>query len=288
MVTYVYRDGQRLTPWMAWCIDRLSADMHSTFGVWVRVRSGIRTHEEQKRVFLERYVTAGNVRGRRVYDTRWWNGALWYRISSAGTVAVPGSSNHEIQGSKAAADLYDSGSDAGITVAGSRRANWLRANAGRYGLIASGYGFGEPWHYDIPNIFNATPGSPAGGATHQPNTPREDYMTVAVKLNNTHLYVIGEEFISHSGTIAQNDIARKVNSAEDELHSLSTAQFNDYLDAMGIPRSVVHQSGAILNPQSGGYEGNGVWSRRREAVALSQALQKDVAALLSALDKPTA
>ena len=172
MVTFVERDGQRVTPWMAYCIDRLSADMHSLFGVWVRVRSAIRTYEDQKRIFLERYVTAGDVRGRRVYDTRWWNGRLWYRISSAGTVAVPGTSNHEIQGSKAAVDLYDTGSDGGIATMGSARSNWLRANAWKYGLVASGFGFGEAWHYDVLNIFNAVPGKPAGGGTSTPANPK--------------------------------------------------------------------------------------------------------------------
>jgi hypothetical protein len=171
MVTYVYRDGQRLTPWMAYTIDRLSADMHSLFGVWVKVRSAIRTYEDQKRIFLERYVTAGNVNGRRVYDTRWWQGRLWYRISAAGTVAVPGTSNHEIQGSKAAVDLYDTGSDAGITSAGNRRSNWLRANAHRYGLVASGYGFREPWHYDVLNIFQTPPSAPAGGGSTSKPAP---------------------------------------------------------------------------------------------------------------------
>lgn len=280
-MAYVYRDGQRLTPWMAWCIDRLSADMHSLFGVWVRVRSGIRTYEEQKAIFLERYVTAGNVRGRKVYDTRWWNGQLWYRISSAGTVAVPGSSNHEVQGTTAAADLYDTGSDAGITVAGTRRANWLRENAHRYGLNPSGYGFREPWHYDIPNIFNPVPGAPAGGGNA---TPKESDMTVAIKVNGRHLYTVGEEFLSHAGSTAQWDIGRQVNSAQDEGHNLTTAQFYDYLDAMGIPRAVVDlNSGAVLNPQSGKKEGNGVWSRRREAVALAEANAKVLADLVKSL-----
>lgn len=160
MTTYVYRDGQRLTPYMLYLINRLDADFYKEFGVHIKVRSGIRTAEEQERIFRERYTLTPN--GRRVYDTRWWNGRLWYRISSAGTVAVPRTSNHEIQGNKAAVDLYDTGSDAGVSVAGSRRSNWLRARAHLYGLVASGFSFGEAWHYDVLYIFNAVP---SGGSS---------------------------------------------------------------------------------------------------------------------------
>lgn len=163
MTAYVYRDGSRLTPFMLHQINRLDADFYKEFGCHIKVTSGIRTAEEQERIFRERYTLTPN--GRKVYDTRWWNGQLWYRISSAGTVAVPRTSNHEIQGSKAAVDLRDTGPDAGVTVAGTRRSNWLRANASKYGLVASGFGFGEAWHYDILNIFNAVPG---GGSPAKP------------------------------------------------------------------------------------------------------------------------
>ncbi len=163
MTTYVYRDGARLTPYMLYQINRLDADFFKEFGVHIKVTSGIRTAEEQEDIFRERYTLTPN--GRKVYDTRWWNGRLWYRISSAGTVAVPRTSNHEIQGTKAAVDLRDTGNDAGVSVAGSRRSNWLRANASKYGLVASGFGFGEAWHYDILNIFSAVP---SGGGTTPP------------------------------------------------------------------------------------------------------------------------
>lgn len=155
---FVYRDGSRLTPYMFYQIERLNADVKRLFGVEVKVSSGIRVPQEQIDIFLQRYVTAGNINGRRVYDTRVWRGVRYYRISSAGTVAVPGTSNHEIQGSKAAVDIRDTGGDAGITVASSRRGRWIRENAWRYGLVASGDGFGEGWHFDILNIWSAVPG----------------------------------------------------------------------------------------------------------------------------------
>lgn len=156
--TFVYRDGARLTPYMFWQLERLNADVKRIFGVEIRVSSGIRLPQEQIDIFLERYVTAANVRGRRVYDTRMWRGIRWFRISSAGTVAVPSTSNHEIQGTTAAVDLRDTGSDAGITSKNSTRGRWIRQNAWRYDLVASGDGFAEGWHFDIRNIFNTPPG----------------------------------------------------------------------------------------------------------------------------------
>ncbi|QOC58067.1 endolysin [Microbacterium phage Hermeonysus] len=293
MAEYVYINGARLTAWMAYILGVLSNDLYRTFGVWLVITSAIRTYAEQERIFRERYVTAGNINGRRVYDTRVWNGVRWYRISSAGTVAVPGTSNHEIQGTKAAVDLADTGRDGGVATAGSVRSNWLRARAHLYGMVASGFGFGEAWHYDILNIFQTPPSSGAGNVTP---TPKEDDMTVAILLNGRHYYTAGEEFLSHNGSKGQADITRQVNSAQDELHKLTTAQFYDYLDGMGIPRSVVDvNGGGVLNPQSGKIEGNGVWSRRREAVALAEQYAASLAefvkrndAALAALSKAVA
>lgn len=168
MTTYVYRDGARLTPHMLYQINLLDADFYKEFGLHIKVTSGIRTSEEQEAIWYARYTLTPN--GRKVYDTRWWNGRLWYRISSAGTVAPPRTSNHEIQGTKAAVDLRDTGSDAGVAVAGSRRSNWLRANAWRYGLVASGFGFGEAWHYDVLNIFAPVPSGGGGTTPSKENT----------------------------------------------------------------------------------------------------------------------
>ncbi|QOP64787.1 endolysin [Microbacterium phage DelaGarza] len=278
MVTEVWRDGQRLTPWMDYQIGRLNADCIRLFGVRVIVSSAIRTYEEQKRIFLERYVTAGNVRGRRVYDTRWWNGQLWYRISSAGTVAVPGSSNHEIQGSQAAVDLRDSGSDGGLATMGSARSNWLRANAWRYDMVPSGFGFGEAWHYDIRNIFNTPPTAPTGGGAQ--SIPKEDGNMQSIQANG-HIYGIDVEFITHYGDVPQATITSRVNSVTDEIHKISLADFTHLLDGMGIPRDVVDgNKGKVFNPQANGGKGamesNGTWSRRRETLARLADLDRKV------------
>ena len=168
----VWRDGARLTLWMLYVITLLDADLYRMFGVHVLVSSAIRTYADQERIFRQRYVTAANVKGRRVYDTRVWNGVRWYRISSAGTVAVPGTSNHEIQGTKAAVDLRDTGKDAGITVATSARGKWIRKWCRDKGLlIASGDGFREGWHFDVPGIFRTPPTIPSGGGSKPAPTP---------------------------------------------------------------------------------------------------------------------
>lgn len=101
-------------------------------------------------------------------------------------------------------------------------------------------------------------------------------MTQSITVAKKHQYAVGEEFLSHYATPAQQDITRKVTSGTDEMHQLSETDFWNLLDGLGIPRQVVDlKTGAVLNPQSGKFEGGGVWSRRREAVAkLDQLLAK--------------
>lgn len=113
-------------------------------GITLHVYSGYRSYADQEKIFRERYVTAGNINGRRVYDVRRWNGQLWYRISGAGTVAAPGTSNH---GDGRALDIRDSGSDPGVTRYNNARSAWIYANAWRAGFDPDGYrDFNEPWH----------------------------------------------------------------------------------------------------------------------------------------------
>lgn len=184
MVTYVTWKGQRVTPWMAYQLNRLDHDIKNAFGVTIGSTSAIRLPQEQLDIWYDRYVTAGNVRGRYVYDTRWWNGQLWYRISSAGTVAQPGTSNHEIQGNSAAADLYDSGSDPGITSRWSVRGQWIRRNAWRYDMEAEGDNFAEGWHFKFNNIFNTPPGKAAGGSSEpEKETEDMDFINIQGKEN---------------------------------------------------------------------------------------------------------
>jgi len=164
---YVWRDGCRVAPGTLRAYDLMRLDFERAFpGLTLKISSGTRTYEEQKAIFLARYVTAGNVRGRHVYDTRWWNGQLWYRISAAGTVAQPGTSRHE---NDRALDIRDTGNDPGVTRYGNPRSQWIRDNAHRYGFVPNGYtSFNEPWHIE----FTGDPWFvPAGGGS-EPFNPK--------------------------------------------------------------------------------------------------------------------
>lgn len=169
-MNWVWHDGQRLTPAMLYDFLNLDADFFARTGCHLRISSGVRTDAEQEQIFRDRYVPTNQVNGRRVYDYRWWNGVQWARISSAGTVAVPGTSNHQISGSRRGAlDLYDTGSDAGLLTRGSFRANVFDSIAGAYGYDSEGYGFGENWH----KRYNWDPwrAVPSGGGSTPPPPP---------------------------------------------------------------------------------------------------------------------
>lgn len=274
MVDFSWWGNARVTPWMRYRLDQLNADLRREFGVSLVANSGIRLDSEQEQIWYARMTLTPN--GRRVYETRWWNGRLWYRISPEGTVAPPGQSNHQIQGQDAAVDIADTGNDAGITNRNSTRGRWIRANAWRYDLVAEGDGFSEGWHFKILGVFRTPPGAPASTPTPIQEVLEEDGMPAATRVqvapNKFHYYNIDTEEIKHCGTIGQSSIVSAVFSSKDELHTLTVAQFWDLCDGLGIPRNAVNlDTGAVWNPQAnnnqGAWEGGGVWSRNREAVA---------------------
>lgn len=199
--TWVWRDGARLTPAILRDLNALNDEFRRVWGVDLLASSGIRTDDEQERIFRDRYVPASQVNGRRVYDFRWWNGVQWARISAAGTVAVPGTSNHQLGGGRlGAVDVRDTGSDAGVLTAGSPRARWLVANAPRFGFSTDeGYSVREPWHLRYlrdpwadasapASTGNATPARPTQPA---PQTPEElgEEMFIAIMPNGEFLIV---------------------------------------------------------------------------------------------------
>jgi hypothetical protein len=155
--TFVSRNGQRLEVNVAAAFDRMNSDFTRDTGCELIVTSGTRTNAEQEAIFRARYVLANAVSGRRVYDIRRWNGAVWYRISAAGTVATPGASNHQEGGPNGprSVDLRDTGRDAGVTRRGTVRDNWMAANAGKYNFQNEGYGFSEPWHKTFRGVIGA-------------------------------------------------------------------------------------------------------------------------------------
>lgn len=137
----------------------------------ITITSGDREYATQVSIFLSRYVQAGDVRGRRVYDVRYWNGVAWYRISSAGTVAVPGTSNHE---SRRAGDLgypYNNRN----TAAHKR----LQQIAHLYGLKWTGINFAEDWHWENVGALGVI-GSPAGGEGTELEMPLNQQDLIAI------------------------------------------------------------------------------------------------------------
>lgn len=161
-------DGNRVEANAAIAFRRMAADFQRDTGCSLHVRDGVRTYQDQVDIFLSRYVTAGEVNGRYVYDTRVWNGTRYYRVSSAGTVAVPGTSNHEEDGPNGprSIDIYDSGDDPGVTSFGTYRDGWMQRNAGNYGFENEGNNFDEPWHKKyIGPLADGSGGGSGGGST---------------------------------------------------------------------------------------------------------------------------
>lgn len=138
-------DGQKLHVVVAGWLTLMENAFRARFNLELYVSSGYRTTAEQRAIFLARYRVQATGNGP-YNDVRWYEGKRWVRHSAAGTVAVPGTSLHE---SHRAVDIRDSGRDAGVTVKGTVRSNWIRDNASKYGFRASGLGFGEPWHIDF-------------------------------------------------------------------------------------------------------------------------------------------
>jgi hypothetical protein len=287
---WVFVDGQRLTPYMAYQINRLKADFRRIWGVDLLVSSGIRTSQEQIDIFLSRYVTAANVRGRYVYDTRVWNGTRYYRVSSAGTVAVPSTSNHEVQGNNGAVDLRDSGRDAGVMTANTPRANWLRNNAHNYDMEPEGYNFREPWHYKVRNIFNKVPGG--GSNPSQPGkSSQEEQMAFAIRVDKAHLFLVAPDYIHHIATNKVVNNGHKLGVAEltmrivqpnDQWVELTWAEFQEQLSNFGIPKDKVGRSGGVYDPAQGKIVGGGTWSPARESTNVATWLKNRIGGSVAA------
>lgn len=243
-INYVYWMGARLTPWMLYCLQRLDADLRAKFGVHLVLdpSKGIRTEAEQTAIFLSRYRAQRTGSGP-FGDVRWWNGTRYVRHSGLGTVAAPRTSNHEIQGTTAAVDVADSGG-AGIGTWGSERSNWLRANAGNYGLIPEGFNFKEAWHYAVPNIFQAVPGGSgavAGGSSpEEDDMPSEQWLTqlgadivaqVNAQVNGVKADVATVHNTVISGQQGIIDAAHAIRADINYIHTLSPYSLKAVLEA---------------------------------------------------------
>lgn len=127
--SYIVVQGVKMTPGTNYYYQKLRAAFRKATGLDLLLTSGYRTYAEQKSL----------------YD-RWKAGTF-----HSPSVARPGTSLHE---SGRALDLRDSGTTAGVTVAGNSRSNWMKANAPKYGFNATGYNFREPWHFELQSHLN--------------------------------------------------------------------------------------------------------------------------------------
>ena len=141
---YTTIDGQRVEKHVALEFKKLAAAFRKRWGLTLHVRAGTRTRAQQEKLYY----------------------GWLHRLPGYSLAARPGFSNHEESGPRGprALDLYDTGRDAGVTVIGSARSNWLAANAPRYGFTNAGHSFkpAEGWHYEytgsLTSILNPNPG----------------------------------------------------------------------------------------------------------------------------------
>lgn len=129
--TYTTIDGKRVEVNVAAAFRKMAADFKKATGYTLHVSDGTRTWDEQ---------------------LAFWN---LYQ-SGKGNLALHPSSPlaYHVETNPSgprALDIRDSGTTAGVTVAGNARSNWIRNNASKYGFDPAGYGFSqvEPWHIEF-------------------------------------------------------------------------------------------------------------------------------------------
>jgi hypothetical protein len=145
----------------------------------IPVVDGDRSYEAQVAVFLERYALAANIGGRRVYDWRTWNGALYGRISPEGTVAPPSRTAPHV--AKIAADLGAPYNNR-FTAAHAR----LQQIGPGLGLVWTGRNFGEDWHWETNRgVGQITAAASVSAALPTPEPEEEEMkLLMHVKLDD--------------------------------------------------------------------------------------------------------
>lgn len=154
---YTTVDGQRVEVTVAANFAQMAAEFKRVWGLSLHVRSGTRTQDEQLRLY-----------------NGWINRLPGYNLALHPDNPLAYHVETNPQGPRAL-DLYDSGNDAGVTIVGSKRNNWIRDNAPRWGFTLSGLTFTpkEGWHVHYTRALTGQ-GSPAGGTA--PGWPaRERY-----------------------------------------------------------------------------------------------------------------
>lgn len=155
-------------------------------------------------------------------------------LAGGPTAATPGFSNH---GLGTAIDIY---MGPGVFA-------WLQKNAARFGFDnVQGKASGENWHWVRTVVVNLT--TPAALSVSQLNalTEGESDMPVIVQVTDVKpnpIYSLAPEHIVHITTPGAATTSAAVFSDRDEIHSLTTPQFNAVLASLGIPVNQVYHFG---------------------------------------------
>lgn len=142
-------DGNDVAPGTAAAFFRMRDAFGQRFpGCALLVSDGRRTIEQQRKA---------------------WNA---YQNGTGPLAAYPDPSAPHVRG--VALDLRDSWDSPGVATGWNERADWLRANCGRFGFVAAGYGFSrpEPWHYEFQ-------GNPWDGSALAAMTSTEEAETLS-------------------------------------------------------------------------------------------------------------
>jgi hypothetical protein len=188
----------------------------------VRVVSGDREPEVQVAIFVDRYRQQSSGPGP-FGDVRYWDGSAWgypggtrwVRVSSAGTVAVPGTGNHEKRRSNDLGWPYNSNTPQHARA---------REIAQRHNITCDGIGFGEWWHWTFWGPLGSI-GNPAAGGASRPatvtNHPEEEYMFEGYLMTSEHVNGGGEASgLDRWYVVPQPDRTTKrlISSEEEKLH----------------------------------------------------------------------
>lgn len=241
-MAYVYDiiDGQRVEWHVAIAFRALDAAFFKETGCRLKITWGTRTRAEQTKIFLERYVRAKDIRGRKVYDTQVWNGVIWYRVSPAGRVATPGFSNHEEDGPNGprSLDLRDTGRDPGVTTFGTKRNAVLQRLCPKHGFENEGNKFNEAWHKTYRGTIGGPRPKPSGGGD-QPFQKGDIVLNHYTRDDGTARTPAGRIVKPGSGCYLHTTAGVATSQATNIVGGVGFYQFAIHIYAEGTPGDVV-------------------------------------------------
>lgn len=249
--SYTTVDGHRVETTVAAKFREMAAEFQRVFGLTLHVESGTRTREEQQRL----------------YDG-WIKSLPGFNLA-----APPGQSFHEESGPQGprALDLRDSGNDAGVRTAGSRRNNWIRDNAPRWGFTLSGLTFSpkEGWHVHYTGVLGAASGG--GGGSWPARTRYGHDWVVAAQKKLTAMGLYSGDLDGKDGPGTQNGTKALQSAAgldQDGIYGPQTNTVADTILAGGnwsnrSAADIQRLVGAVADGQWGGKTSFAVYKWQR-------------------------